>query len=129
MLATQICDGHAILCLLQDRPSRQILLAKSPAGQCMICASLYFDFVIRISSFIFEKILLPHTTKFRGDYRISPSSVADHQPDAHTAVLLRDWYVRASDPLLANSIDPRNGPIPQISQFLFWARLPADRDR
>ncbi|MEL6435144.1 MAG: hypothetical protein AAFQ28_15255, partial [Pseudomonadota bacterium] len=66
---TQICDGHAILCLLQDRPSRQILLAKSPAGQCMICASLYFDFVIRISSFIFEKILLPHTSKFRGDYQ------------------------------------------------------------
>jgi hypothetical protein len=34
----------------------------------MICASLYFDFFIRISSFIFEKILLPHTPKFRGDY-------------------------------------------------------------
>ena len=34
----------------------------------MICASLYFDFFIRISSFIFEKILLPHTPNFRGDY-------------------------------------------------------------
>ena len=67
MLATQICDRHAILCLLQDRPSRQILLAKSPAGQCMICTSLYFDFFIRIFSFIFEKILLSGTPKFRGD--------------------------------------------------------------
>ncbi len=38
----------------------------------MIWASLYFDFFIRISSFIFEKILLSHTPKFRGDYPGKP---------------------------------------------------------
>ena len=67
MFAAQVGNRHTVLCLLQDRPSRQIAV-QSPAGQCMICASLYFDFFIRISSSTFEKILLPHTPNFRGDY-------------------------------------------------------------
>ncbi|WP_216289969.1 hypothetical protein, partial [Roseobacter denitrificans] len=50
-------------------------------------ASLYFDFFIRISSSIFEKILLPQTPKFRGDYpwiaglaTISSSSILGRVP-------------------------------------------------
>jgi hypothetical protein len=69
MLPTQLGDRRAALCLFQNAPSRQIAV-QSPAGQCMICASLNRAvFIKKNIRYLAEKILLLNTTNFRGDYR------------------------------------------------------------
>jgi hypothetical protein len=69
MLPTQLRNRHTALRLLQDAPSRQIAV-QSPAGQCMICASLNRSvFIKNLLRYFAEKILLLNTTNFRGDYQ------------------------------------------------------------
>ena len=45
------------------------IISQQNEANGMIWPSLYFDFFIRTSSFIFEKILPSRTANFRGDYR------------------------------------------------------------
>jgi len=60
------------LCLRQDRPSRPIAL-QSPAGQRVICASVYLlVFIQNLLMHIVEKILLIQPLTFEGDYRDKP---------------------------------------------------------
>jgi hypothetical protein len=66
MFAAQFRNRHTALCLLQNAPSRQIAV-QSPAGQCMICASLNRAvFIKKNIRYLAEKILLLNTTNFRG---------------------------------------------------------------
>jgi hypothetical protein len=69
MFAAQLRNRHTALRLFQNAPSRQIAV-QSPAGQCMICASLNRAvFIKKNIRYLAEKILLLNTTNFRGDYR------------------------------------------------------------
>jgi hypothetical protein len=66
MLPTQLRDRRTALRLLQNAHSRQIA-AQSPAGQCMIRASLNRAvFIKSLLRYLAEKILLLNTTNFRG---------------------------------------------------------------
>jgi hypothetical protein len=66
MFAAQLRNRHTALRLFQNAPSWQIAV-QSPAGQCMICASLNRAvFIKNLLRYLAEKILLLNTTNFRG---------------------------------------------------------------
>jgi hypothetical protein len=68
MLPTQLRDQRAVFCLLQNALSRQIA-AQSPAGQCIICASLNrVVFIKNLLRYLAETILLLNTINFWVDY-------------------------------------------------------------
>jgi hypothetical protein len=80
MFAAQFRNRHTALCLLQNAPSRQIAV-QSPAGQCMICASLNRAvFIKNLLRYLAEKILLLNTTNFRGDYPIRRLGCEERDP-------------------------------------------------
>ncbi len=57
--------------------SRQSSKILSPLQDAMICAALYRPlFMLNLLRYLAEKILLPHTPKFRGDYRRTGKSLA-----------------------------------------------------
>tara|TARA_R110002124_G_scaffold211577_1_gene377826 strand:+ start:439 stop:729 length:291 start_codon:yes stop_codon:yes gene_type:complete len=69
MLAAKLGHRHTAFSLPQDRPSRPIAL-QSPAGQRMICASVYLlVFIQNLLMHLAEKILLIQPLTFGGDYR------------------------------------------------------------
>ena len=81
MLAAKLGHRHTAFSLPQDRPSRPIAL-QSPAGQRMICASVYLlVFIQNLLMHLAEKILLIQPLTFGGDYRAGfarPGSERDY---------------------------------------------------
>ena len=75
VLAAQLGHRHAAFGLTQDRLSRPIAL-QSPAGQRMICASVYLlVFIQNLLVHTTEKILLMQPLTFRGDYQTIQNGV------------------------------------------------------
>ncbi len=71
MLATKLRYRHTTFSLLQYPPSCRLF--PSPAGQRMICVSLYLLFFIQnLLSQYAKKILPVKTTDFPGDYLMNP---------------------------------------------------------